>query len=220
MTDEHWIATGAIFKRIHESALPHEILQSVRKETFDPSEYIRWVAAFEERQAEPGSHAERALHTSWMAHRHAIQKTLAALERLAGDLRRRIFPQVICHADLHPGNLLRDQAGRVFVIDWEDVMIAPKERDFIFVRVKQAQGSASERVTPFFRGYGPAEIDSAALAYYKHERIVQDLIECTRNVFSRNDLGEATKSDSAQLFDQILTNIELHHSSEDLCDEG
>src|SRR5215469_5313994 len=47
MTDEHWKATGVICKRLHEVVLPCEIFQSLRKETFDPTEYIRWVAAFE-----------------------------------------------------------------------------------------------------------------------------------------------------------------------------
>src|SRR5262249_19410387 len=222
MTDEHWKARGIICKRIHDAALPPEMIQSVRKETFDPAEYIRWVAAFEAQHAagEPGRPAERALYASWIAHRPAIQSTLTALERLAGEQRGRTFPQVICHADLHPANLLRDGAGRVFLIDWEDVMIAPKERDFIFVSELQAQGSTrqdqacqhghsldgpSSIQSCFFNGYGQAEIDWAALAYYIHERVIQDLIECARNVFLRDDLGVAIKFDSAQLFDQILT---------------
>src|SRR5262249_52814569 len=207
MTDEHWKATGIIFKRIHEAALPYEMSQSLRKETFDPTEYIRWVAAFERRLAgcEPGRPAERALYASWMTHRTTIHRTLTALERLAGELQGRMFKQVICHADLHPGNLLRDRAGKVFVIDWEDVRMAPKERDFIFVKELQAKGSVLQDTVPFFQGYGQAEIDWVALAYYRHELVVQDLSECARNVFFRDDLGEATKSDSARLFDHILT---------------
>jgi hypothetical protein len=27
--------------------------------------------------------------------------------------------------DLHPRNLIRDHAGKVFVIDWDEVMLAP-----------------------------------------------------------------------------------------------
>src|SRR5215831_34170 len=67
MTDQHWKATGTIFKRIHEVALPFEMLQSLRKETFDPTGYIRWVTAFETRHAgcEPGRPAERVLYASW-----------------------------------------------------------------------------------------------------------------------------------------------------------
>ena len=37
-----------------------------------------------------------------------------------------------------PANLIRDRAGNVFVIDWDEVMLAPKERDFIFIREPQA----------------------------------------------------------------------------------
>jgi spectinomycin phosphotransferase len=206
MTDEHWKATGVICKRIHEASLPYEMLQSLRKETFDPTQYIHWVAAFEARHAgsELERPAERALYGSWMAHRPLIQGTVTAMEKLAGVLRRGKLPQVICHADLHPGNLLRDRAGQVFVIDWEDVMVAPKERDFIFVEQKRPAGSLTQETAAFFQGYGHAEIDWEALVYYRHERVVQDLIECARNVFFRDDLGEMIKSDSAGLFEQVL----------------
>jgi spectinomycin phosphotransferase len=216
MTDEHWKATGETCKRIHEAALPYEMLQSLRKETFDPTDYISWVAAFEAQHldCEPRSPAGRAVYGSWMAHRPAILSTLAALERLADELRRRTFPQVICHADLHPGNLLRDRGGQVFVIDWEDVMVAPKERDFIFVKELQARGSTPQDQVYFFQGYGHADIDWAALTYYRHERVVQDLIECARNVFFRDDLGEGTKSQSAQLLDDILREIERRPGDE------
>ena len=43
-----------------------------------------------------------------------------------------------------------------------------------------------------------------ALTYYRWERVVQDLIACAQEVFFRDDLGEETKADSAQLFHAIL----------------
>ncbi|HEY6406190.1 MAG TPA: phosphotransferase [Ktedonobacteraceae bacterium] len=110
---------------------------------------------------------------------------------------------MICHADLHPANLIRDHAGHVFVIDWEDVMLAPKERDFIFVREAQADGSTLQGIPPFFQGYGHTEIDWIALTYY--QRVVQDLIECAQNVFFKDDLGEESRVDEAQLFHNILS---------------
>jgi spectinomycin phosphotransferase len=69
--------------------------------------------------------------------------------------------------------LLRDRSGTIFVIDWEDVMIAPKERDFIFVKGLEAQCPAPQDRIPFFRGYGEAEIDLKALSYYRHKRVVR-----------------------------------------------
>jgi spectinomycin phosphotransferase len=206
MTDEHWKEVGTIFQRIHQVMLPAEGFEALRKETFDPTEYARWVRAFETQHthSEGGSVSERALRSSWVAHQPTIHTVVTSLEQLAGVLQGRTFPYVICHADLHPANLIRDRAGHVFAIDWDDVMLAPKERDFIYVREPQADGSARQDTPPFFQGYGQTEIDWMALTYYRWERVVQDLIECAQNVFFRDDWGEDTKADAAQLFHYIL----------------
>ena len=203
MTDEQWREVGAIFKRIHRVIVPAEGFKSLRKETFDPAEYVRWVREFETQHthSEGGSASERALRSSWVAHQSMIHTGVTSLETLAGVLQGRSGPYVICHADLHPANLIRDHAGHVFVIDWNDVMLAPKERDFIFVREMQADA--------FWEGYGQRELDWVALTYYLWERVVQDVIECAKDVFFNDDLGEETRADVVRLFDEIL----MGHSS-------
>src|SRR5260370_26616899 len=47
MTNEQWKEVGTIFQRIHQVMLPPEGFESLRKETFDPTEYARWACAFE-----------------------------------------------------------------------------------------------------------------------------------------------------------------------------
>src|SRR5437764_13715907 len=47
MTNEQWKEVGTIFKRIHQVMLPPFGFESLRKETFDPTEYPRWVHTFE-----------------------------------------------------------------------------------------------------------------------------------------------------------------------------
>jgi len=200
MTNAQWKEVGSIFKRIHRAPLSPEGFSSVRKETFDPTEYARWIRAFESQHLQQrlgGSGSWSALRASWMAHQSTIHTGLTSLEKLAEVLRTRPFPYVICHADLHPANLLRDGAGHVFVIDWDEVMLAPKERDFIFIREPQAAA--------FWEGYGQAEIDWISLTYYRWERVVQDLIEDAQNVCFRDDLGEETKADIAQSFHAAWT---------------
>src|SRR5207244_6309910 len=125
--------------------------------------------------------SERALRTSWVAHQSTIHTVMTSLEKLAAVLQSRPLPCVICHGDLHARNLIRDQAGQVFVIDWDEVMLAPKERDFIFVR--QPHSNA------FWEGYGQTQIDWVALAYFLWERVVQDLMECARNAWFRKEWG-------------------------------
>ncbi len=206
ITAEHWKEVGTIFKRIHQVRPPTSGFESLRKETFDPTGYARWVRAFETKltHSEGGSVSERVVRSSWVAHQTTIHMMVTIMEKLAGVLQRQTSQHVICHADLHPANLIRDHAGHVFVIDWEDVMLAPKERDFIFVKETQADGSALQGAPPFFQGYGDTEIDWIALTYYRWERVVQDLIECAQNVFFKDNLGEESKRDEAQMLHDSL----------------
>jgi len=191
---------GSIFRRIHQVRLPPVGFESLRKETFDPTEYTRWVRAFETQHLHSrrgGSGSSRALRADWRAHQSTIHTAVASLEKLAEGLQARTLPYVISHADLHPANLLRDHAGHVFVIDWDEVMLAPKERDFIFVREPDADA--------FFQGYGQREIDWMALTYYLWERVVQDVIEDAQNVCFRDDWAEETRADAARLFHEYLS---------------
>ncbi|MGE5334123.1 MAG: phosphotransferase enzyme family protein, partial [Nitrososphaerota archaeon] len=152
MTDDQWRETGRIFKQIHQIWLPPGSVPSLREESFNPSGHIQWVRTFESqhlRQAhgeQSGSASARALRASWMAHQSTIHTAVTSLEQLAAALKTRRLPYVIAHADLHPANLLRDSHGHVHVLDWDEVMLAPKERDFIFIREPQAHA--------FWEGYG------------------------------------------------------------------
>jgi spectinomycin phosphotransferase len=139
-----------------------------------------------------------------MVHQSTIYTAIATLETLGGVLQRRTLPYVVCHADLHPANLLRDPFGHVFVIDWDEVMLAPKERDFIFVKESLADSETLPGTPAFFQGYGQTEIDWIALTYYRYERVIQDLIAWAQDVFFRDDLGEGAKAYAVQSFDAIL----------------
>lgn len=207
MSDAQWRATGAIFRRIHGIALPAEGIASLRRETFDVSDYARSVEMFAARFAAVPSDgdaaAERALRERWQARRATIYTLLNAMRALAERLRDRSGPFVLCHGDLHPGNLLRDDASGVYVVDWDDVLLAPKERDFLFVGEPDGEGF-SQADAPFFQGYQPREIDWVAVTYYRCERVVQDVIECAHTVCLRDDLGAAVKGDATTLFDDLF----------------
>jgi spectinomycin phosphotransferase len=204
MTDEQWKQVGTIFRRIHQIKLPLVGFASLRKETFDPTEYVRWVRAFETQHShiQGRGASEQALRSRWVAHESTIHTVVTSLEKLAGVLQSRSLSCVICHADLHARNLIRNRAGQVFVIDWDEVMLAPKERDFLFVRPPHADA--------FFQGYGQVEIDWVALTYFLWERVVQDLIECTHNVCFRDDWAEESRTEAVQLLDVILTEDSGH----------
>ena len=141
------------------------------------------------------SETEHALRESWVQNQSIIHTAMTFLEKLAAVLQSQSFQHVICHADLHPANLIREDAN-VFVIDWDEVMLAPKERDFIFIKEPQADA--------FWEGYGKREINWLLLSYYLWERVIQDVIVNAQDVCFRDDLGEETKADIAKLFQDYM----------------
>jgi spectinomycin phosphotransferase len=201
MTDNQWQETGRIFRRIHEVPLPPEGFPSIRTESFDPSAYLRWMRDFEAQHLrspqadDDGSGPAQAVRAAWIANQSTIHTALTALEQLGAALQSRALPAVIAHADLHAANLLRDMAGHVYVLDWDEVMLAPKERNFIFIREPQAAA--------FWRGYGSRAreaIDWAALTYFRWERVIQDLIEEAVQALFRDDVDEDAKALAARRF--------------------
>ncbi|HEY7356045.1 MAG TPA: aminoglycoside phosphotransferase family protein [Ktedonobacterales bacterium] len=206
MTVAQWRAAGATLKQIHQVRLPTVGFESLHRETFDPAGYRRSVRAIETGyiSAEGGSQAEQTMRSCWLTHQVTIDMAVALLGTLAGALQERSGPHVICHADLHPSNIIR-QASQVFVIDWDDVMLAPKERDFLFVGEAPADGTVPAEAAPFFQGYGALEIDWVALTYYLWERVVQDVIAYAEEVFLRDDLGETSKTAAVEMLRAILS---------------
>lgn len=205
MTAAQWRSVGATLHQIHHLTPPITLSRLLRVETFDPGEYAQRVRAFEARPpcADSGS-VEQAVRASWAAHRHTIHTAVTALETLASALRRQAGPRVICHADLHPSNLIRDSAGCAFLIDWDDVMLAPKERDFLFIENAPVHRALAQETSVFFQGYGPAAIDWVALTYYLWERLIQDVIAYADEALCRDDLGVETRANAAQMFERAL----------------
>ena len=127
-------------------------------------------------------------------------------ERLAAALRARPIPLVVCHSDLHAHNILIDAHGRLYIVDWDDPILAPRERDLMFVG--DAQGflgyTAEEEERLFYRGYGPVEIDRTALTYYRYERIIQDLAIFSQQLLSTDEGG----ADRRQWLRFFMSNLE------------
>ncbi len=82
----------------------------------------------------------------------------------------------MCHSDIHGGNVLIANDGDIYIVDWDQPITAPKERDLMFI----GGGVANVWNNPheeefFYKGYGKTEINREILAYYRHERIVEDI---------------------------------------------
>jgi spectinomycin phosphotransferase len=106
--------------------------------------------------------------------REEIRHVIARAEALAQALRGRALEPVLCHGDLHAYNLLITPAGDFYIVDWDDPILAARERDLMFIGAGIGGIWNTEREeSAFYRGYGAMKINRTALAYYRYERIVE-----------------------------------------------
>lgn len=193
LSEEHWRAFGTAMAALHSAGAPAGLAATLRRERFDPAwrAHVRGFMATLESAAPPDQAAADLV--AFLREQHAEVAELAArAEALAAELRADPPPFVLCHGDAHAGNVLVDQAGALYLVDWDTIVLAPKERDLMFVG--GAQGfrgcSPEEELARFTRGYGSAPVDRRALAYYRYERIVQDLAAFWDQLFLSPDGGE------------------------------
>lgn len=85
--------------------------------------------------------------------------------------------RVLCHGDIHTGNVLVTADGRLSIVDWDAPIRAPRERDLLFIEAGPwgEQPVTEHRKALFYKGYGRYEVHRPTLDYYYLERIVDDI---------------------------------------------
>lgn len=199
LTERQWIEYGALLRGLHEMQAPAALAARIPRETFSPVNrqrtrmYLDWV----ETTSSAAYADEAATHLAALMRqrRDTMLHMLDRCDRLGEVLQARAeastLEYVLCHADVHPGNLHITPQGRLYLVDWDNVLFAPKERDLMSIgagmRGDTPQGEAlfyqgylnppapirAERL-PFGGGYTQTALDPIALAYYRYERIIAD----------------------------------------------
>ena len=134
-------------------------------------------------------------------HRPVIHRLVDRAESLSQKLQEQSPEFVLCHSDIHGGNVLIDENGSIYIVDWDDPIMAPKERDLMFI----GGGVANVWNNPheeefFYKGYGKTEINRLILAYYRHERIVEDIAEYGQALLLTTAGGE----DRLEMYKQFI----------------
>ena len=202
MTARQWADYGAQLRRVHDTTVGGDLARLLRRDDFTSAraEKVRrldahiGVRAFDEPAA-------RELAAFWRERRRAILTLMDRAEDLGRRLAEAALPLVLCHADIHTANVLLDAEGRVWLVDWDEAVFAPRERDLMFM----VGGISRKLVGPedeehFFRGYGGTGVDPLALAYYRYAWAVGDIGAFGAEVFFRPDPGRDTKRAAADSF--------------------
>lgn len=212
--ERHWTAFGRLLAATHtlpvEAALqahvPHhlDVDAATVRTARERHERLHRLAAD---HPDVDATAEQVL-ARWRQVTSDVELLLAAADALTPQLHDR--PAVVCHGDAHVGNLLVGDGGQVWLIDWDDAVLAPPERDLLFVLdgVLPFAPVTDAQQTAFVAGYGPLDADPVGLTFQRCVRALEDLTELAHDAVDRS-LDVAVRREAADLVDGVLSETGL-----------
>jgi len=170
LTDEQWSEYGALLRRVHDAEPPHRLRDALPKHSHIDARTPALAAEVRTRLETPEGEVEEELAAVWKQYDHIIDDLLTNRPPAPAG------PRVVCHGDPHLGNvLIRDG---LHLIDWDDVIFAPREQDLMFMLGGMADvgPTTTDQMDAFLAGYGPHTVDQEAVHYYRHVRAFEDVV--------------------------------------------
>ncbi len=156
---EHWEQVGHILRQVHNYNGPTSYLE---REPFR-------VDGTEEMTTSP-------LAAAVAAHRQQIDRIVGEVQLRGKELARKPLEHVLCHADLHVGNIVT-ASEKVWIVDWDRARLAPRECDLLFFLDGGILGQhGAQEESAFWSGYGRVPVSTEAHRYYQLARILEDLV--------------------------------------------
>ncbi len=204
LSEDQLIELGSVMKVVHSAAPSLELRWRLPVEAFAPAARIRARHHLGDAGSRRGGDPAAMEFAAFLDSRKAeIGRIVDRAEELAEVLRRRSPDLVICHGAIHAGNVRVADDGDIFLVGWGAPLLAPKERDLMFIGggVGGAWNRKDEEAA-FYLAYGPAEVDAAALAYYRYERIIGDFA-ATADALLVAEAGDDRRPVVERLLDQL-----------------
>lgn len=212
--DQQWLDFGAALKQVHTAQIPAELRKHIPRESYSP----RWrklVLDFQTQveKVEFDDPTAVSLAGFMRSKGREISHIVERASLLGRSLASRPLEFVCCHSDIHPGNLLiADQdPGRsdgCFIVDWDAPILAPKEHDLTLIGGCYSWKEPTQTAL-FYKGYASnpdferARVDRVALAYYRYERIIQDIAAFCEQLLSTDEGGD-DREQAYQYFTSIF----------------
>jgi len=204
LSEDHWDQFGATIKMLHSTDIPAKITKDISRETFS-SKWRETVKSFLVRIENEVFEEPVAVKTSAFLKSKSseIIKLVERAEELAITVQEQRLAYVLCHADMHGWNLMVDQENALYIVDWDTLIFAPPERDLMFVGagIWDSGLTAAEEESLFYQGYGQTKINQDAMAYYRFERIIQDIGDYCEYIFLSDEGGQ----NRMQCFETLTT---------------
>jgi spectinomycin phosphotransferase len=206
LSDQHKRRLGSALRAIHSAQVPPELERLIPKEAFSPQwrEILKSLQAQVEEMFFQDSNAAK-LAEFMKSRRREISQLIERTEELASELQSKPLDCVLCHTDIHGANMLITEEEGFYIVDWDAPLLTPKERDLMFIgggiddiwKTKQDEAV-------FYEGYGKTNIDFAMLAYYRYERVVEDLVAYGEQLLLTDEGG----ADRPEAYERFTGNFE------------
>ena len=189
LTNEQWVILGKSLRQIHNLQVPFSIRKQIPEEQFSSKwrnklRSIYFLIESEQFVDELSLNLVEFIKKN----RDTIQELIERSKSLAKELQTQELEFVFCHSDIHAGNVLIGDDERIYIVDWDSPIIAPRERDLMFIGAGVANvwnNTYEEKL--FYKGYGEIKINKRAISYYRYERIVEDIaIYCQCLLFEKH----------------------------------
>ena len=206
MSDAHWIEFGSVLKQLHTTQPTPELLLQIKRETFIPKQLTFAKELHSQVKVRKYDDPfQKELADFWLENYETIDTILERTEALSKRMQGTELEFVLCHADIHTANLLLSDDDKIYIVDWDETLLAPKERDLLFVIGSIFNDTSNGRWEQlFFEGYGETEVDPLALAYYRYDWCVEDIGEFAKDIFGRANIGKETKANSIGWFKYLF----------------
>ena len=202
LSSKQWTEWGAMMRSIHHTAITEELAELVPCEQFDP----KWIMTLDRihHLVAAGSvqnKIARAMAPVWQSKQPQIEEARQRYLALGEQLRAVSPDWVLCHADMHKANIIIDESDAIHIVDWDEAVIAPKERDLMFF---VADGHAPEAADAFLRGYGEPNADPIGLAYYRYDWALQEFCDNGERVFLSAALADRERQFAFDEFKRLF----------------
>jgi spectinomycin phosphotransferase len=202
LTYAQWIELGQALRQVHEIDVPSSLKMHIRQEDFSPSSQnaVRSLYA-DNKDLVLDNKVALDLWKFLQENRSLVEQLVNHAEELSKKAQCQRSKFVLCHSDIHAGNILLDTKDALYIVDWDEPILAPKERDLMFIGggVGNVWNKPFEEEL-FYQGYGQVEINWTLLAYYRFERIVVDIAEYAQELL----LKSAPTNDKSEMYKHFL----------------
>jgi spectinomycin phosphotransferase len=135
---------------------------------------------------------EREVQTLMHGERDRLRRDFATMESLMREMQQAGHERVLTHGD-GGGNILMDARGKIYLIDWDDLLLAPRERDTWFY-------ADSEEFLSLYREYFPGyTVNQRVCAYYLYRRFFDDLEGFLDKIFAPTSTDDVKTTNLAGL---------------------